>query len=111
MKTALQITYRQMESSPTVDAAVTHEVERLERIHPSLSACEVIVSAPHRHQHQGQLFHVTVRLTEAGADVVASRDAGQDPGHEDVQIAIRDAFRAVRRELEKLAGHLHQRRA
>ncbi len=111
MKTALQITFRQMDSSPSIEAAVAEEVERLERLHPRLSACEVMIEAPHRHQRQGRHFHVRVQLAAAGAQVVASRDPGLDAGHEDVYVAVRDAFRAARRELDTLAGHLHERRA
>ena len=110
-KTALKITFRQMDSSPSVEAAAAKEVEHLERIHPNLRACDVVVEAPHRHQRQGRHFHIRVQLAVAGADVVASRDAGHDAGHEDVYVALRDAFRAVRRKLDTLAGQLHEYQA
>ncbi len=104
MKTALQITFRQMDSSPSVEAAVAKEVEHLERIHPSVRACQVVIEAPHRHQRLGRHFHVSIRLAVPGAEVVASRDPGLDAGHEDVYLAVRDAFRAARRELGALAS-------
>ncbi len=106
-----QITFRHMDSSPSVEAAVAKEVEHLERIHPGMLGCEVVIDAPHHHKRQGRHFRVTVQLAIPGADVVASRDPGLDAAHEDVYIALRDAFRAVRRELETLAGHPREHRA
>ena len=109
--TNTQITFRHMDSSPSVEAAIAKEVERLSRHFPALRTCEVVVEAPHQHQRQGQRFHVTLRVRFIDAEVVASRDPGRDAGHEDVYIALRDAFKALGRELERRAGHLLERRA
>jgi ribosome-associated translation inhibitor RaiA len=103
MQTPIQLTFRQMDSSPAVAAVIRKAVERLERLHPGILGCQVTIDAPHRHQLQGRHFQVHIRLTVPGGAVVASRAPTLDAGHEDIHVAIRDAFRAARRELTELA--------
>lgn len=110
MTNPVQITFRHMLSSAALEAAIHEEVERLERLHPGISSCEVTVEAPHRHKSQGRRFHVRVALVAPGGPIVASRDHGLDDRHEDVYAAVRDAFRAARRELATRSGHLEERR-
>jgi hypothetical protein len=42
---------------------------------------------------------VRVDLGMPGRHAMAGRTAGADPAHEDIYVAIRDAFRAARRQL------------
>ncbi len=39
MKIPLQITFRDFDSSPAVDARVREEVDKLERFHPNIISC------------------------------------------------------------------------
>jgi hypothetical protein len=49
-----------------------------------------------RHR-QGTIYHVRVDLTAPGGEVVVNREPGEDHTHEDLHVAIRDAFDAARR--------------
>jgi ribosome-associated translation inhibitor RaiA len=111
MKTSVDVTFLHMPTSPALEAAIHKEVERLERLAPSLRRCEVTIAEPHRHQRQGRHFHIKLQAWVDGHDLVVSRDPGLDPAHEDVYVAVRDAFRALRRELSTLAEQLHERLA
>jgi cold shock CspA family protein len=53
------------------------------------------------------VYHVRIDLTVPGDELVVSRDPGKDQAHEDVYVAIRDAFDAARRQLE---DHARQQR-
>lgn len=75
-------------------------VERLERYHGALMSCRVVVELQHRHKHQGNLYHVGVDLKVPGAEFASGRGPAQHHAHEDVYVAIRDAFDALRRQLE-----------
>jgi cold shock CspA family protein len=99
MKLPVQIGYRRMDKSAAIERRVALWVARLEKIAPDLVRCAVVIEAPHRQHRQGNLFHVRVRLTLAGGGVVAARQSGLDHAHADPFVAIRDAFRAARREL------------
>ncbi|HLV66472.1 MAG TPA: HPF/RaiA family ribosome-associated protein [Polyangiaceae bacterium] len=100
MRNPLQITFRDMPSSPALIAKIEARVEKLERICGRITSCRVVVQAPHRSQHKGGLFTITIELSCPGAEILASRDAGRNPAHEDAYVAVRDAFDAVERRLE-----------
>jgi ribosome-associated translation inhibitor RaiA len=82
-----------------VQAAVRKHIAQLDRRFGRITQCRVVVEIPHRRHHQGNLFHVRVDLTVPRGELVVRRDPGDDHRHEDVYVAIHDAFRAVRREL------------
>ena len=103
MQLPLQITFRHMEPSPAVEAKVRERADKLERFFDQITACRVAVEAPHRHHHQGTLYQVRVDLTVPGEELVVSRDPGLNHGHEDVYVAVRDAFDAAERRLEEYA--------
>jgi ribosome-associated translation inhibitor RaiA len=105
MRTPLQISFHQMAPSPDLDAEVRRWVDELESIFDRIVSCHVVVEAPHRH-HQGGLYAIRVELQVPGAHIVAGRSPAEHAAHTDIHVAIKDAFRAVRRQLEE-----HIRRA
>ncbi len=100
MKIPLQVTYRGVEQAELVTKYVRERAEALERFVPQLTSCRVIIENPHRYHREGRLFHVRIDMTIPGAEVVVGRDPAMKHAHEDVFIAIRDAFDAARRRLE-----------
>jgi hypothetical protein len=69
-------------------------------------SCRVVIEAPKRRRH-GDLFRVRVDLKVPGKEIVVKRDPAEHHAHEDIYVAIRDCFDAVRRQLE---DHLRRRR-
>ncbi len=51
----------------------------------------------------GWRFHVKLDLTVPGYEIAVSRDPERDPKHQDVYVALADAFRAARRRLSEHA--------
>ncbi|WP_126454686.1 HPF/RaiA family ribosome-associated protein [Sulfuriflexus mobilis] len=100
MKIPLQITFRNMEPSDAVEAKIREKAAGLEQYAKDIMSCRVIVEAPHKHHHKGNIYAVIIDVTLPGNEVVVDRNPGQDHAHEDVYVAIRDAFNAVRRQLE-----------
>ncbi len=107
MEIPVQVTFRNMDPSPAVEARIRERVDRLGRFGNRLLGFRVVVEAPHRHHHQGKLFHVRIDASIRGGEVVVSRDHGDNHAHEDVYVAIRDAFDALRRRLQE---HFERRR-
>ena len=105
MRPPLEITFRGMLASEAVEAMVTRWFARLERVFDRVHHCAVTIELPHRSQHQGAMFHVKVELGVPDATIVVSRDHGADPSHEDVYVAIADAFHAARRQLQSYAAN------
>ena len=89
-----------MEPSDAVETAIRDKVAKLEKYYDQVVACHVVVEAPHQHQHQGKLYSVHIDITLPQGKVVVSRDPQKDHSHEDVYVAVRDAFDAAYRQLE-----------
>ncbi|MEX2481500.1 MAG: HPF/RaiA family ribosome-associated protein [Gammaproteobacteria bacterium] len=100
MQSALQIAFRGMEPSPAIEAKIRERVARLEPLCGDITSCRVVVENPHHHQHQGTLFHVRIDLRVPGAELVSSRSPDAHHAHEDAYVALRDAFDAIRRQIE-----------
>ena len=81
--------------------------EKLERFSDSIISCRVTVESPHKHQHKGVIYHITIDIRTPGDEIVVSRMPDDDHSHEDVYVAIRDAFKAAERQLKE---HLRIRR-
>ncbi len=115
MPAEVQISFRGMDSSPSVEAQVRRRAEELQQFSDRLSACRVTLEAANRRHHQGMIYRVSVDLAVPGGTVVANREPGEDHAHEDIHVAIRDAFDAARRRLQdhmrRLDGQLKQHAA
>src|SRR4030042_410086 len=100
MPIPLQISFRNMDPSPAVEERIRKKAEKLERFNDRVVGCTVVVEAPHRHHHKGKLYNVRVDISVPGKDVVVDRAKPTDHAHEDVYVAVRDAFAAAVRQLE-----------
>lgn len=103
METPLQLRFRNLDSSPAIEAAVQKRAEQLEHFSDKIVSCRVTIEAPHKHHHKGNLYHVTVDVRTPGGEIVASRSPDEHHAHENVYVAIRDAFKAARRQLQDSA--------
>jgi ribosome-associated translation inhibitor RaiA len=88
-----------MAPSPAVESRIRERATKLERLNGRITTCRVVVHAPHRRHTKGELYTVRVDLTVPGHQIVAQRDRGKDHAHEDIYVAIRDAFDAASRQL------------
>jgi cold shock CspA family protein/ribosome-associated translation inhibitor RaiA len=100
MQTDPQISFQNMDPSPTVEARIRERIDELEKFYPRITGCTVVVSAPHRHGQKGQIYDIRVRLDVPGANLVVTRDPGLNHAHEDILVAVRDSFDEARRILE-----------
>lgn len=106
MQIPLKITFRGLDPSDAIRARIEDRVDRLERFHDRITGCRVVVEASDRHRHKGHLYNVRVDVVVPGAQVAATRAPSKAQDHQDVYVAIRDAFDATERRLED-----HLRRA
>jgi len=99
MQVSPQITFRHMEPSDALEAAVYDKMSKLEQFYDQITTCRVTIEAPHRRHHHGKLYSVHIEITLPQGEVVVSRDP-QDHAREDAYVALRDAFSAAYRQLE-----------
>jgi ribosomal subunit interface protein len=105
MQQPLQITFRGVERSDSIEGLIREKAAHLERFYPNLTSCRVVVDAPHQRQHHGRLYSVRLDIRVPNAEVVVNKGDAREHEHEDVYVAIRDAFSAAVRQLEDYARH------
>ncbi|MFC0709944.1 HPF/RaiA family ribosome-associated protein [Azorhizophilus paspali] len=103
MQKPVQIHFHQIEPSPAIEAHIREQCDELEEFYERIIGCSVTFDAPHRRHHQGRLYQVKVHLTLPDGDIHSSQAHHDEHTHEDPYVAIRDSFRAVRRQLEDYA--------
>lgn len=95
MKQPMQLRFLGMEPSEAVAAAARDKAAKLDRFHPDLMTCRVTIERVDRHQQQGQHFAVRIDVTLPGEELSIDRVQ-----HEDVYVALRDAFDDIRRRIQ-----------
>ena len=117
-----------MAPSEVVEAHIREAAQKLDEFCDEIMGCRVLVEIPHQHHRKGKLYHVRIDLTVPGAEFVIkrapklvtdtptrfrkaldevqlqeSRELSKYAVHDDIQLAIRDAFDAARRKLQDYA--------
>ena len=100
MQIPVQITFRGMETSPAVESRIRDKAAKLDSFYDRITSCRVVVEAPHRHHHKGKLYLIRIDMTVPGGELVVNTGNRHNHAHEDIHVAIRDAFGALRRQLE-----------
>jgi ribosome-associated translation inhibitor RaiA len=105
MQIAPEITFEGSESSDAARAQILSEIERLETHNKRITGCRVKVIAPsHKHRH-GIGFQVHIWLTiPPHENIVVNQSGSNDARNEYAQVAIKDAFAALRRQVDSLAA-------
>jgi ribosome-associated translation inhibitor RaiA len=106
---SLQTTFRNVDASPAVEARLRDEAGKLGKYFDGITSCRVIVEAPHR-----ESFHIRIELRVPGKELVVAHEPSLiheeqseshkhlevEGPHKNVYVAIRDAFKAMRRQLQ-----------
>ena len=95
MELPLQITSHDFALTPGIEAEIRERADRLDSYYNRIIRCRVVIEAPVAHHHRGGPFKVRLDLTVPRGELVVNRQAD-----EDLLVAIRDAFDAMRRQLE-----------
>ena len=99
-----EITFRNMEPSDAVIERIKERLDWLTKPMDRITHLRVTVEAPHRAHHKGKIYHVRLIVGVPGEpDFVINNEPEANHAHEDVYVAIRDAFAAARRKLQDLA--------
>lgn len=100
MQIPLKITFKNIPQSDFVEARIREKVNKLEQFTENITSCRVLIEAPHKHHRKGNLYNIRVDVTLPGEEIVSTRHPDQHHAHEDLYVALRDAFNATRRQLE-----------
>ena len=100
MQIPLQINFRHMDPSDALEAKIREKVEKIEQFAEHITSFRVTIDQEHKHHRQGNLFAVKIDITLPGKEIVVDRHPDKHHAHEDIYVALQDAFNASRRQLE-----------
>lgn len=100
MQLPLQLSFRDIDSSPAVAEHVRHRAERLDTHFARITGCRVVLEGSRhvRPQHEKR-YHVRIDLTVPNAELLAGSHPAEAV-HLDLHAAIDDAFNEAERMLE-----------
>jgi ribosomal subunit interface protein len=105
MQRPLSITARDFTLSEAFETEIREKAAALDTYFNKITGCDVTVEAPVDHHRKGGPFTVRIRLTVPGKELMTNRQ-----NEEGLAAAIREAFDAIRRQLEdyvrELRGHV-----
>jgi ribosome-associated translation inhibitor RaiA len=104
MQVPVQLSFHGCDHSDALEAEIQARVSKIEDHYGRLTSCRVVVELPHKSSTQGNFFHINIDMGVPGAGHVAHNDRGLNPAHEDVHVAVRDAFNAIDAQLKKVVG-------
>lgn len=102
MISEVRIAARNVELSEPIENSIRKKARKLGLFYDSIIKCRVVVEAPHRRRQKGVLYNVRIDMTVPDRELMVKRES-----HEDLYVAIRDAFEAARR---RLKDHARQQR-
>ncbi|MDH5425166.1 MAG: HPF/RaiA family ribosome-associated protein [Gammaproteobacteria bacterium] len=103
MKQPVQITFRDIPHSDFVEARILEKANKLDHFYDQIISLKVVVEAPHSHHNKGNLYHICIDMTVPDGELVVNRSPKDHHAHEDVYVALRDAFEAAKRQLTEYA--------
>jgi ribosome-associated translation inhibitor RaiA len=105
MEVPLQITARGFELTPAIEDAIRKRADKLDhRGGGRVTGCRVVIERPHAHHHKGSPFDVRIDLTVPGAELAVTHEP-----HEDLYVALRDAFEAAGRQVAEHFERIRER--
>ena len=100
MQSPLEISWHHVDKSEALESRIREHVDKLDRFYDGIISCRVTVEQSHGRHTQGNLYNLGIELKVPDKTIVVKRDPSQHQAHEDVYVSLRDAFHAVKRQLE-----------
>jgi ribosomal subunit interface protein len=97
MQSPVEITFRDIPSSPAIHAHVEKRIAKLESFFDGITKCHVVLESAHRHSKNDKRYTIRIDLHVPGKEVVVTND---DEETTDLFVAIDDAFADIERNLE-----------
>jgi ribosomal subunit interface protein len=106
MKAPLQVTFRHVDRSDGVEERIRERAQKLDRIYDQITTGRVVVDLPAQRHRKGKVFLVRIDITVPGKELVVNRDPQLNHAHEDVYVAVEDAFDAMERILKEYSREI-----
>lgn len=98
MKPAVDVIYRDLDTSTALNEIINKKVEKLSRFNDQIIYSRVVLESPHNHKHKGKQFRASIELDVQGRPLAVTQD------DESIHVAVRDAFVSAERQIKKVTA-------
>jgi len=102
MTNECQVVFHNIEQTEALSQAVQKRIDKLERYCDQIITGRVVLDSPHNNHHKGKVYSVGLEIHTPTKEVRVNQDQHDNHAHEDLYVAIRDAFNAAERQLKSI---------
>ncbi|MDG2141661.1 MAG: HPF/RaiA family ribosome-associated protein [Gammaproteobacteria bacterium] len=95
-----QILFHKIDQSHALVQAVQKRINKLGRFCDQIMSGRVVLDSPHNYHLKGKVYSVSIEIHTAFKKVIVNQEQHNNHAHEDLYIAIRDAFDIAERQLK-----------
>jgi len=107
MRTPVEIHFHGIEKSEAVEERVREKVSKLEKHFGRMTRCRVVLEAPHRSPQKPKVYQIKIEISlPRRRPIVVCHEREGSHAHEELPLAIRDAFEAALRKVDDVGGKL-----
>lgn len=102
MTNEFQVVFHNIDQSSAINEAVQKRISKLERYSDQIITGRVVLDSPHNNHHKGKVYSVGLEIHTPTKEVRVNQEQHDNHAHEDLYVAIRDAFNAAERQLKSI---------
>lgn len=102
MTNEFQVVFHNIDQSDAIMDAVNKRISKLERYCDQIITGRVVLDSPHNNHHKGKVYSVGLEIHTSQKEVRVNQEQHDNHAHEDLYVAIRDAFNAAERQLKSV---------
>lgn len=106
MTNEFQVVFHNIDQTDALAEAVQKRIAKLERYCDQIITGRVVLDSPHNNHHKGRVYSVGMEIHTPNLEIRVNQDQHDNHAHEDLYVAIRDAFNVAERQLRSVdKGH------
>ncbi|MDF1764587.1 MAG: HPF/RaiA family ribosome-associated protein [Oleibacter sp.] len=98
----LEISFRDMEHSDAIEHQIREKADRLTDLFDNITGIRAVVAIPHNHSQKGKIAHISLEVGIPGELIAITHDHHDKHEHENLYVALRDAFEKAQRKISKI---------
>ncbi|HJN96738.1 MAG: ribosomal subunit interface protein [Gammaproteobacteria bacterium] len=102
MTNEFQVVFHNIDQTDALADAVQKRIGKLERYCDQIITGRVVLDSPHNNHHKGKVYSVGLEIHTPTKEVRVNQEQHDNHAHEDLYIAIRDAFNVAERQLKSI---------
>ncbi|HIF75538.1 MAG TPA: ribosome-associated translation inhibitor RaiA [Gammaproteobacteria bacterium] len=102
MTNEFQVVFHNLNPTDAITEAVNKRVDKLQRFCDQIITGRIVLDSPHNNHHKGKVYSVSLEIHTPLIEVRVNQDQHDNHAHEDLYVAIRDAFNAAERQLRSV---------